>query len=164
MGLANELIPSLEKGAWSTSKAPTPLGGAGTHRQRGTHFGTHHPASFGIRMDHRESSTAAEKHKAPDVGASCGVVVGDIGLELLQESSGIVQPAAACGAESGAVGSPPAFWLNLGLGREWGALSEATRTAVSELPLAALRELAALTVAQPRRNIDFAANAIAPEQ
>ena len=77
--------------------------------------------------------------------------MGDEGLELSEKSSRTVHPAEACSAESGAVGSPQAFWLNLGLGREWVALSEATRAAVSELPLAALRELAALTVPRPRR-------------
>ncbi len=34
----------------------------------------------------------------------------------------------------------PIFWLNLEFGPEWAAVSAATRAAVSELPLTALRE------------------------
>jgi hypothetical protein len=77
--------------------------------------------------------------------------VGDIGTALSAKPSRILHGVLASGAESGAVGLAPQFWMNLGLGLEWATLSEATRAAVSNLPSAALRELADLTAAPPGR-------------
>jgi len=76
---------------------------------------------------------------------------GDEGLELSSKTSVSIQNGPGSGAESGAVGPVPMFWLNLGLGAEWAALSAATQAAVSELPLAALRELADLTSDVPNQ-------------
>lgn len=151
LGLANELIPSLEKGAWSTSKAPARLGGAGTHCQRGTHFGTHHPASFGIRMDQRESSTAAEKHKAPVVGASCSVVVGEEGLEQGKFPSGnrAIDPSVC--AHLCADLEIPALVRVTGRIAEWDGLPEDLRRRIASLPPEVLAALSTLFGGLPQQ-------------
>ena len=58
----------------------------------------------------------------------------------------------------------PIFWRNLGLGPEWAALSAATQAAVSELPLAALRELADLTSDVPSQSAAATAKIDGPSQ
>ena len=90
--------------------------------------------------------------------------MGDIGTALLEETSGNIHLDSASGAESGAVGRAPQFWMNLGLAPKWTALSEATRAAVSKLPPTALRELADLTSASVRPRDVIAASSKAPSQ
>ena len=91
-------------------------------------------------------------------------LVGDKGLELSSKTSDSIQNGPGSGAESGAVGPVPMFWLNLGLGAEWAALSAATQAAVSELPLAALRELADLTSDIPNQFAATTAKIDGPSQ
>ena len=113
----------------------------------------------------RPATLLNEIHDVTEISEELAVCFrGDEGLELSSKTSDSIQNGPGSGAESGAVGPVPVFWLNLGLGAEWAALSAATQAAVSELPLAALQELADLTSDIPNQFAATTAKIDGPSQ